>query len=235
MQYADPATDWDDWDDTHGDADETARLAALREYIFATAEEWVGRESITAGWLNKKLAKLGITDRIQRENSYTLRSQVTAEVDLVVYARSRAEALEKTALRLDGTNAANVRNVTAVGAPAFTSGPEDPTPDVADDAPQTVEDTLVKLREVIMLAVIAGPKVCENGANRVLAQYGLTPIPQRQSFTVRQPVVAMMETKVEAYDLDSAARVAGWRWENDRNGYAVQAATTSAPMTVAAD
>lgn len=231
MKYADPALTWAEWLAAHDTSDETTKLLALHEYILVAARYWVRCGEIGTEWANKKLAKLGITERLPtREVAYVLSMDVTAHLDMTVYAFSRVEALEKAARQLDGKTGASVSNVVANGTPVFTSGPEDVNPEVVDPtAPTTADDTLVVLREVIMYGVIAGPKYCDTGANRVLDQFGLAHIPARKTFVVERPVAAVMRTSVEAFDEESAERVAGWRWENNRRGYEVCAA---APMDV---
>lgn len=231
-----PYDNWTDWLAANADADETVKVEALREYIAETGKAWAGRERITPDWVNKKLTKLGITDLIKHEASYMLRTAVTGTVDLAVYAYSRTEALEKAALRLNGTGSAHVSQLAGIGTPTFVAGPEDPNPAAADgDAPQTVDALLTAFRETVMLGTIAGPHYCAVGASRVLGEYGLPPIPERKTFTVTRPVEAVATTTVEAFDAESAMRVAGWRWEDGRNGYTLaDAQATDAPSVAAA-
>lgn len=220
MQYADPHTNWPEWAQENDDRDEPTKLLALREYIFDLARTWVGRENITAEWINKKLAKLAIADRIDVEHSYEVDVPVTATLPMRVFAANRTEALAKVASAISPGRGASVKDITATGAPAFTSGPEDEDPEVIDpDAPTTVDGTLAMFREIIMLGHIAGPKFCDVGANDVLAAFGLDPIPPRRTYKIARPVEAVMATTVEAYDLASAETVARWRWENDRTTY----------------
>lgn len=233
MQYADPNTTWDDWDDTHGEADEPTRLAALREYIAAVARRWVHSCTYDAAWANKKLAKLGITDRIQVDNSYILEVPVSGVTSYSVYASNRVEAEERFRELAASGRSFTLANPTLLGDPVFTSGPEDPdgTPD--PDAPTTVDATLFMLREIILLGHIAGPKICEEEANRVLGDFGLAPIPPRQSFEVVRSISGAMRTVVTAYDEASAQRVAMWRWDNDRAGYEVTQVTPAGDLEVA--
>lgn len=219
MQHANPDQKWTEWVAANSDKDEATKLAALREYITEGARTWVRNGEINTNWANKKLAKLGITEFIEREHRYTVTATVTGKVELVAYGTNRTEALTKVKAQLDGRSGEFVSGLTAVDEPVVIHGPEDVSTTVADDAPQTVEDTLTVLREVIMLGHISGPRFCERGANEVLADYGLAPIPARKTFTVSRPVTAQMTTQVEAYDEASALRVAGWRWDDDRNSY----------------
>lgn len=230
--YADPSISWDEWDNNHSVSEDT-RLLALREFIFRLADTWKSHEKITPAWVNKKLAKLGITERVDIENRYEIRADVTGTVTLTMYGATRADALEKLTERLDGTASATVFQVQATADPVFTSGPEDVDPDVDPDAPTTVDATLAMLREIIMLGHIAGPKYCDDGANEVLASFGLDPIPPRKSFTVTRPVQAVVTTTVQAYDEASAQRVASWRWENERAGFQMASGDPLADPTVA--
>lgn len=231
--HADPSITWTEWLEANPDADATIRLAALREYIIELARNWAGRENITAEWINKKLAKLGIGYRIVRAAAYTLSVPVTADLSFAVYATNRAEAMQKftDCLRAIETRHATVLHATYTATPVFTDGPEDPDLSVVDpDAPQTEDATLAMLREIIMLAVVAGPRICEPGANTVLSSFGLPDVPARKTFTVTRPVEATATTVVEAFDEASAMRVAGWRWEDGRSGYTVNDLTaTDAP------
>lgn len=232
MQFATQGITWPEWLDDNPDADDATKLAALREYIADTARLYVGREKgLTAAWMNKKLLGLGITDLIENEHTYVMQTTLTGTVDFKVYARNRAEAMQKAADRLPGLTANVVVNeVHTTTDPTLIDGPEDPTGVADDDAPQTVDATLAEFREVIMLGHISGPKYCEQGANRILADYGLAPIPAMQEFTITRPIEGVLRTTVRAYDQSSAARVAGWRWENDRQGYEIaEAEATDAP------
>jgi len=219
--HADLNTNWDDWDDAHGDVNEPTKLAVLREYIVASAREQVTRGNITAEWANKKLSKLGITETIPVNSLYVIRQEATGTVEVSVYASDRTSALASFANRLADPRGVTARSVVVGGTPEFVSGPEDAQPEVGPDAPQTVDATLAALRETVMLAIIAGPRVCEHGANEFLGEYGLPPVPERKTFKVSRPVQAVMETEVQAYDPASAQRVASWRWDNDRSGFTV--------------
>lgn len=236
MQYADPAAHWNEWLDENTDKDEATKLAALREYIFALAVVWNGSENITASWLNKKLAKLGMTERIATDNRYALTVEVSGTLEVGVYGATRVEALEKLAALLDGSRNDRVSKLVATADPVFTDGPEDVDPNViAPDAPTTVDGTLVMLREIIMLGHISGPRYCENGANAVLRSFGLAEIPPLKTFKVTRPVEAVVSTTVEAYDEQTAMRVAGWRWENGQTGYTMATGKdTDAPTVVPA-
>lgn len=234
MRYADSDFNWTQWVDANDDRDEATMLAALREYIAATARRWVRDCTYDAAWANKKFAKLGMTDRIETENHYIMTAAVTGTAEVGVYANSRAEALEKANARLSNRSAL-ISSISVTSDPVFTSGPEDPAP-VSPDGPQTVDATLTMLREIILLGHISGPKVCQAEADRVLASFGLAPIPERKTFVVSRPVTAEMRTTVEAYDEASAQRVAGWRWDNDRTGYkTVNAEVTDEATVTAAD
>jgi hypothetical protein len=231
MLYAEPET-WAEWSTANTDVDmpEVTKLAALRGYIAATARKWVHDCTYDAAWANKKFAKLGMADRIGQENYYTVTATVTGTAQVGVYANSRAEALEKANARLSDRDPL-ISSISVTSDPVFTSGPEDSAP-VNPDGPQTVDATLTMLREIILLGHISGPKVCQVEADRVLASFGLAPIPERKTFTVAVPVEAVMKTTVEAYDEASASRVAGWRWDNDRTGYTVDHVTGEHPAQV---
>lgn len=222
MQYADPHLDWTEWVSANPDQDEATKLLALREYIAATARDWQDMGEITAEWANKKLTALGITELIGMTTTYLIQVPVSGTAEIGINAGSRVEALKLLEARLVGTRQLVISAAVALDTPVFTSGPEDPDPSVIDpDVPTTVQATLDMLREIILLGHIAGPKYCDIGANKVLASYGLAPIPERKKFTVTRPVAADMRTVVEAYDEVSAQRVAGWRWDNGRTGYEV--------------
>ena len=233
MQFADPSKTWAEWIADNADRTDADKLAALREYIAALGAEWVGHERITAAWVNKKLYSLGVTDLIKVESAYTLQAKVSGNLEMVVYAHDRGEALEKAGLRLDGTGHAMVRELESLDTPMFTKGPEDPSTDVNPDAPTTVAATLAELRELIMLGHVSGPKYCDEGANRVLAEFGLAPIPPQKTFTVTRPVEAVMQTTVTAFDEETALRIAGWRWENNKTGYHVAGGEPTADPSVA--
>jgi len=237
MQYAQTGDTWSDWLADNSDNTDDVKLTALREFIVQAARRWVDDCTYDAAWANKKLAKLGITERISVDNAYDLRILVTAVMELRVYGQNRDEALSKAADRIDSLRGTGgtvpVMNVTANGAPEFIGGPEDAVPSVADDAPQTVSNTLAKLREIVLLGHIAGPRICETEANRFLAQFGLDPIPPRQIFKVSRPVTAVATTHVQAYDEASAERVARWRWENGQTGYTVDGLASDDEPSVA--
>lgn len=237
MQYGTDGLTWAEWLEANDDRDDPTKLLALREYIVAVAKRWVNTCTYDARWANKKLAKLGITDRLPtREVAYVLAADVTGSLDLTVYASNRTDAMDKAVERLTSNGADYVRNIRAVGAPTFVSGPEDDDPDaVADDAPTTVDGTLARLREIILLGHIAGPRICKEEADDVLKDFGLAPIPPRKTFVVTRPVDAVMRTTVEAYDEESAQRVAGWRWDNNRSGYETTDAQPTGDATVLAD
>jgi hypothetical protein len=230
MQHADPRDTWIEWVTEVVEPDEDVRLAVLRDLIFDTAKDGVAIGEITAEWANKKLAKLGVVKRLDSLNRYKIATTVTADVELEVYGADRAAAL-------DAFNAKVNDRITVAAADApfalkFVSGPEDPTGQVDPDAPTTVDATLVKLREYIMLGVIAGPRYCEKGANRILAAYGLDPVPAMKKFTVGMPVEAAMKTTVEAYDEASARRIAGWRWDDGRTGFDLDHVMDTGALTV---
>lgn len=229
---------WLEWLEAHdGDEapDEATKVAALRDYILQEAREAAADDSARLPWVNKKLPQLGITEQIPGPGvAYGLQVPVTGTLDMIVYAQSRTEALEKASALLDGTHGNQVRRITPTAAPTFTSGPEDPDPQATDDTPTTVDALLTKFREIIMLGVIAGPHLCTSGSNAVLAKFGLDPIPGRQTFTVGMPVDGVMKTMVEAYDAESAKRVAGWRWDNSRTGYSLDTVTDTGPLVVVA-
>jgi DNA gyrase inhibitor GyrI len=233
MDYADPFLTWPEWLEANGDKDETTKLLALHEYIYALAVEWRGQENITADWLNKKMAKLGMTERIPIEHRYALDVPVSGVLHVGIYAATRADALAKLFALTDGTRNERVNEVKSTGEPVFTDGPEDIDPNVVNpDAPTTVDGTLAMLREIIMLGHISGPRFCTNGANAVLQRFGLAEIPPRKKFTVTRPVQAVQSTVVEAYDEATAMRVAGWRWTNDRSGYTMDAGQAMDDPTV---
>lgn len=219
MQYADRTINWTEWLVANDAATDTEKLAALREYIAATARQWVNSCTYDAAWANKKLLKMGITDLISTSNHYALEAPATGMLSVGIYAKSRAEAEQRFREVAAANNTVRITIPAIVGDLVFTAGPEDTDPAAAADAPATVYDTLDMLREIIMLGHIAGPHICEEEANKVLASYGLAPIPPRRKFVVARPVEAEMRTTVEAYDEASAERVARWRWENGRTGY----------------
>lgn len=235
MQHTAPGETWVDWLNRTGadDLDEATKLAALREIIYATAKEYLG-SYVTPAWANKKLASLGITERIAQTNTYTLKAIVSGLVSVTVLAANRGDAMDRAreSLKAPGANL-GLSGVALLATPTFTGGPEDvdPTARLAD-APTTVDATLAKLREIIMLGHIAGPKYCEESADEVLADFGLDLIPDRRQYVVTRPVQATMRTVVEAYDEASAERVAGWRWDNDRSEHTLVEATASGDPSV---
>lgn len=221
---------WVNWQAAHPDAEDDTQLAALRNYIEQAARREHRSEpsTVTAAWLNKKLPRVGVAARIGQENAYIIKAPVTvAEASMMVHANNRAEALRKFAERLEDSVQRMV--VTSYGDPEFVSGPEDEDAEVLlDGAPATVDATLAVLREGILLGVVAGPKLCEAGANRVLADFGLPPVPERKRYVVTRPVEGVAHTNVEAYDEQSAQRVAEWRWENQQ-GWSVDLGTLEDP------
>lgn len=220
MQYTDDAADWDEWIKTYRDADDATKLAALRQFIRAAAAHGVTNGDFTVAWANKKLAKLGVTGPIDALHSYELEAEVTGKVTAKIWAHTRAEALDRLADRFNNPARWTVASPKPVSAPVFTGGPEDVDPAaIAADAPATVDATLTALRETILLAVIAGPRICEAGANRVLTEFGLDLVPPRKSFTVTRPATVTMTTTVEAYDQASAERVGEWRWDDGQKSY----------------
>jgi len=232
MTYIDGAHDWREWLDDHGDADDARKLTVLRSFIFEMAKEELDNSDIgrswdrqrRAEWLNKKLAKLGITDRIITDNIYVLSAPVSGKVTMTVGGDDRAEALREFKERLEVLKSRNpvVTNVEATDEPTFESGPEDGERNVVpDDAPQTVDATLAVLQETIALATISGPHICVPGANEVLDDFGLPHLPERKTFVVTRPAGVVLKTVVEAFDEASALRVAGWRWEDARTSYEI--------------
>jgi hypothetical protein len=227
QQHAIDGTTWAQWDAANAVDDDT-RLAVLREFIFATAKAFANRYPVTPAWVNKKLGGLGVADRITAEQSYGIEVAVTGVLTIGVYAHNRAEALEKFEDRVKGLAGGgfHVTNVISTSLPVFTdASPQDQVGAVDDDAPQTVDETLAALREVILLGHVAGPKYCADEADEVLAAYGLDPIPAKVEFVVERPMTGTMRTTVTAYDVETAQRVAGWRWENERAGFELTQAT----------
>ena len=213
---------WTAWiaDTDNAAADDFIQLAALRKFIFIAAKEGHADEpeKLTAAWVNKKLGPLGVTERLDGDNTYVLEAPTTGVYRRQIVAPNRAEAVRLFAA-LRGDQVA-IRDYTVTADPTFVSGPEDPIPGVLpDDAPTTIDGTLAKLREGLLLATVAGPRLCESGVNQVLADFGLDPVPARKEFVVTRPVHAIATTIVTAYDGDSAERVAEWRWENGHTGY----------------
>lgn len=232
MQHATPGISWVEWLEESKDETDAVKLAALREYIVHTARAEVHAGSIYTDWADKKLAALGITERIGT-NTYSVEAPVTAGSLVSVHvAASRAEAIQLFEAKVARGGAFTVRRVT-IGDSKIIDGPEDIDPALPVDVPATVDATLAKLRETIMLAHIAGPKkICDYGANLVLDFYGLAHLPQTREFVVTRPVEATMRTVVTAYDESTALRVAGWRWEDGRKGYAVAEAASTDAFTV---
>lgn len=223
MQYASTADDWTTWSSRHLNADDDTKLAALREYIELAARRAVGQHhpGLDAAWMNKKLGPLGITTRIPCASTYILEAPVTATASITVVARDRAEARQKFGDLLSAGRVA-VGICTAATDPVFTSGPEDADAVVPDpEAPTTVTGTLMKLRETIMLAHIAGPKVCRESADEMLEEFGLLPLPQEREYVVTRKAPVTMQTIVTAYDEQSAQRVATWRWDTRPDGFDV--------------
>lgn len=235
VQYTDEDDTWVGWLAENDDALDVVKLIALREIIYALAKRWASSGEISAGWANKKLPQLGITEQIVRTQPYDLQADVTAVMDLRVYATSRAEAQQKAIDLLSMNGGGMVKLIKPGTPPTFVGGPEDPDPAVLDDAPTTVDGTLVKLREIVVLGNIAGPRWdCESGTNAVLASFGLAPLPARRAYTVSVPLEGAMTTTVQAYDEESAKRVAGWRWDSNRAGFELESVTDTGPMDVAA-
>jgi hypothetical protein len=236
MQHTNPGGTWTEWLEEDNGSDDAVKLAALREFIMHTARDQHLRGEITAEWANKKLAALGVTDRIGTSNAYVLEVPVSGTLKIAVSAGSREAARTEFLRRVDTAKMVTISDYVATGHPVFTDGPEDVDPNAVDpDAPTTVGATLERLREVIMLGNIAGPRWgCDSGANRVLAEYDLAMLPERREFAVHRPVEGVMVTVVEAYDEASAARVAGWRWDNSRTGYTLASADPTDEATVTA-
>jgi len=217
---------WTDWKDTlavRGETvDATRELEVLREFIYAAAVSYSQRGDITPAWANKKLPGLGIDKIVPGASYYKLVVQLNGEAEYSFRANNRAEALRQTEDAITTADRALITKISAVSAPVFTEGPEDPTPGVLpDDAPTTVDATLAKLRETIMLATVAGPKICRTGADDFLELFGLEPVPAPKTFIVKRPAEAVLETTVEAFDEETAERVATWRWENNKTGFTV--------------
>lgn len=234
MQYGDPDLTWTQWVQANDDRGEDAKLLALREYIVRSANKWVQAGEVTAGWVNKKLAKLGIMERVDSLNSYTVEATVTGTTTFTVAGNNRAEAIAKFRELVDNRAHSLVISAAAIsGDPRVVGGPEDADPEAVDaDAPTTVDATLEKLREIILLGHLAGPRYCNTGANQVLRSYGLDEVPPVREYVVTRPVEATMRTVVRAYDVDSANRVAGWRWDEGRTGWDVSEAKATDDATV---
>jgi hypothetical protein len=227
---------WNDWinDPHNATADDLVKLGALRKFIFAAAEDGHNSEpmKLTTEWVNKKLAPLGVADRLDGDNMYTMEAPATGTYRRQVVASNR-DAAARAFANPSGELIA-ITGYTLLAVPTFVSGPEDPDPAaVHPDAPTTVTGTLEKFREGLMLAVIAGPRLCDHGVNEVLADFGLDPIPARKEFTVTRPATATATTTVTAYDAASAERVAEWRWENGHTAYTAELADGSGGFVVA--
>lgn len=227
---------WSGWINDNPHAPEQDKLDTLREFIWEEASGRVGTGEITEAWANKKLGPLGIVKRFSTENAYVLEVPVTvAPVSMTVYASNRAAAEMKFTdlLASRAPNAVGVTGVKAAGDPVFLSGPEDADPLAFDpNAPTTASETLVKLRETILLAVVAGPRICVDGANEVLDAFDLEHVPARKTFTVTRPAEAEFRTEVEAFDQASAERVAEWRWNDNRTGFATHAVADEGDFVV---
>jgi len=208
------------WLSANPNATDDEKLTVLRGYIFAAAKESVDDGYITAGWANKKLLSLGIVARLDTRNSYTIEVPASGKAVLRFSATSRAQAMSLAASAM-GSNRISVSDVTYDHAAITINGPEDTTPVAPDNAPATVADLLAKLRETVMLAHVAGPRICSSGASDLLAEFGLDPLPETKRFTVRRDAEVTLKTSVEAYDEDTAKRVAEWRWEDAHNGYSI--------------
>lgn len=226
---------WTDWLADNAQADQFTKLAALRKYIEQAARHANANHpgQVTAAWVNKKLPKLGVDAQIDAESSYVLTAPATGNVRVRIYAGSRTEALAKFASRT-ATTMLEITSASVTGDPTFTEGPEDPTPGVLpDDAPDTVDATLVKLRETILLAVVSGPKICAESANEVLDDFGLEHVPAIKTFTVSREATVTMRTNVSAFDEASAQRVAEWRWEDGRKNFSAVDAINPGDLRVA--
>lgn len=243
MQYTKDASDFAEWMTDNPSADEATKLAALREFIVQYTRDHVEDGTLgetwscdrRAEWANKKLRKLGIAEVIEAEHLYQIEVPVIARVTLDVYGKNRAEALQYAEKQFQGDARMAAHKLTPTGPMVFASGPEDAGPTVVDDdAPQTVHDTLMALREIIMLAVVAGPHICTHGANQAMDAFGLARLPERKTFTVTRPALATMTTTVVAYDEESALRVAGWRWEDGRKSFTTSDAAEAGDLVVEA-
>lgn len=234
MQLASPDVSWVEWLADNADADEPTKFAALRECIAATARDRASGGDVGTDWINKKLAKLGIPV-LAATNTYVVEVPVSGMAVVTVYASTRAGAVQEVH-NLAGTPGRRmaVSNPALLGGLTFTTGPEDVDPDAVDpDAPTTTDALLLALREALLLGHISGPKYCKEGTNDVLEEFGLGRVPDRRQFVVTRPAQVTMRTVVEAFDEQSAERVAGWRWDNDQAGYTV--AETSSVGDLAVD
>lgn len=221
MPFTTPGETWTSWSHDNAGADDHTKLAALRELIVRDARRWAASGEITPEWADKKLAKLGIADRLMTDNQYELTVTASGKFTMTILAANRTDAEAQFLAHLASISRATVAEPAAYSLPTFVSGPADPDPTAPVDPtiPTTVDQTLVALREIVMLAVIAGPHICVDGANDLLDDYGLAAIPARRKYRVSRPIVADMETTVEAYDMVSAARVANWRWDDNRKSF----------------
>jgi hypothetical protein len=224
--------DWTDWQAAFPADDADTQLLALRKYIVRAALDAHAHEpgKITAAWVNKKLPHLGISERIETESRYMVEAPARGILTLPVHARSRDEALQKFATAWG--NHMMISEACVTGDPQIADGPEDPTGELPDDAPDTVGATLERLRETILLAVVAGPRICIDGANEFLARFGLERVPERRQFVVTRPATAKARTTVTAYDEASAQRVAEWRWGDAYSGYTVEIDDEAGDFTI---
>lgn len=214
---------WSEWIAVNSSQDDGVKLDVLRGYIEKAARTYVNTGDITAEWANKKLPALGVAARLGVRNRYTLEARTVGTFSHTVIAADRAEAVHLFRKVVADASRLIVSGPEA-DAPTVTSGPEDvtgSTPVLPDNAPTMVGETLAKLRETIMLAHLAGPRVCRIGANDVLETFDLDPLPETKVFTVDRPITATARTVVSAFDEASAQRVAEWRWEDERSGYSV--------------
>ena len=226
---------WADWIAHNPDAADDVKLAALREYIWLAARDGHLHEpgKLTAAWVDKKLGPLGVTKRLGGDNEYVLKVPVNVDpITTTIHAQNRNEAVQLFMKQFAASRVV-CTGVEAASDPEFVSGPEDATlGQVHPDAPTTVDATLVALREAILLAVVAGPRICVDGANDALITFGLPDVPERVEYVVVRPATASARTVVTAYDKVSARRVADWRWENNRSGYSVEVTGDAGDYTV---
>lgn len=229
----DDCDNWVNWLSNVRTDDEAVKLDVLRQFIREAARSNVSYGNVSSEWANKKLVKLGITDLVDTDNAYKVQVDVTGKVMVAAYGRNRVEAVENALKQYnDGRGFWQMSDMQMTSDPQVTDGPEDVDTVVPDDAPQTVDALLAALRETILLAVVAGPHICEDGANRVLNDFGLDQVPERKRFTVTRPATVEMTTKIDAYDEASAQRVADWRWRNNLSGFQVKDAQPTGDPTV---
>jgi hypothetical protein len=215
-------TTWTAWLAAYPLADDATKLDVLREAIVEAARTAIANGDVTAQWVNKKLPGLGITEQFASESLYMLSAPVSGTLNLQVRARNRADAEAAFARNIAAARSHVVNEVTTTYAPVFTDGPEDIDPNVLpDDAPTTVQGTLDALYRAVKLGHISGPKICRDGANSLLADFGLGPLPPVKEYTVTRPAEVELTTKVTAYDEASAEQVATWRWDDRINGFKV--------------